>query len=226
MTETILRPSSGKTDKESSGSFIFLFKTGLATVFVICGLVGYANGHGDGNATFSLNAVGIHDADLAVTSTNFNTDINSDLDLAVTSTSTMTNTYMDLATTVGDTPDFCWKDSYGRGVGKIPKKCAPNQDRIGLLCYAKCQPGYARFGLDCHQKCPAGWSKQGLFCRKSEYGRGGGYFASSNRRARRKGYRSVRDMCAKKHPSAPGCDRYGTRIYPNCRAGKYMCPFI
>ena len=34
--------------------------------------------------------------------------------------------------------DFCWRGSYGRGVGKIPQKCMPNEDRIGLLCYPKC----------------------------------------------------------------------------------------
>ena len=46
--------------------------------------------------------------------------------------------------------DFCWKDSYGRGVGTVPKKCASGQDRIGLLCYDKCGKNMKRFGFDCH----------------------------------------------------------------------------
>jgi hypothetical protein len=32
-------------------------------------------------------------------------------------------------------PEFCWKDSYGRGVGTIPTACAPGQDMRGLFCY-------------------------------------------------------------------------------------------
>lgn len=46
--------------------------------------------------------------------------------------------------------EFCWKDSYGRGVGKIPKHCK-NRDRIGLLCYDRCPRGFKRWGFDCHQ---------------------------------------------------------------------------
>lgn len=33
-----------------------------------------------------------------------------------------------------DGKEFCWKDSYGRGVGKVPQKCKSGYDRIGLLC--------------------------------------------------------------------------------------------
>lgn len=61
--------------------------------------------------------------------------------------------------------EFCWKDSYGRGVGTIPESCAAGQDRIGLLCYDQCPAGMKRFGFDCHSVCPAGMDSQGLFCR-------------------------------------------------------------
>jgi hypothetical protein len=71
--------------------------------------------------------------------------------------------------------EFCWKDTYGRGVGKVPSSCASDKDRIGLLCYDKCPDGMKRSGFDCHSYCPSGWSDQGLFCRLSEYGRGAGY---------------------------------------------------
>ena len=69
---------------------------------------------------------------------------------------------------------FCWKDSYGRGVGTIPNDCG-NRVKLGLLCYEKCPSGYHRFGVDCHQNCPSGWRNDGLFCRMAEYGRGVGY---------------------------------------------------
>lgn len=73
--------------------------------------------------------------------------------------------------------EFCWRDSYGRGVGSIPTECG-DLEKIGLLCYPKCPEGYSRFGFDCHQNCPdsaEGWADQGLFCRLTEYGRGAGY---------------------------------------------------
>ena len=71
--------------------------------------------------------------------------------------------------------DFCWKDSYGRGVGTVPQACPAGQERIGLLCYARCAAGMTRVGTDCHSVCPAGLRDDGLFCRAAEYGRGSGY---------------------------------------------------
>ncbi len=70
---------------------------------------------------------------------------------------------------------FCWKDTYGRGVGTPLSTCPTTKDKIGLLCYTKCPAGYSRYGFDCHQGCPSGFTNEGLFCRKQEYGRGGGY---------------------------------------------------
>ena len=55
-----------------------------------------------------------------------------------------------------DGKEFCWKDSHGRGVGTVPKKCASGKDRIGLLCYDKCGKNMKRFGFDCHSVCPKG----------------------------------------------------------------------
>lgn len=47
---------------------------------------------------------------------------------------------------------FCWRRSYGRGVGEPLRYCPPGKERIGLLCYTPCKPGYSRQGtLDCHQ---------------------------------------------------------------------------
>ena len=76
---------------------------------------------------------------------------------------------------------FCWKDSYGRGVGKLPKSCPANKETIagGLLCYDKCSKfgnDFKRKGYDCHQQCKSGWRDDGLLCYKfkSSYGRGVG----------------------------------------------------
>ena len=75
---------------------------------------------------------------------------------------------------------FCWKDSYGRGVGTLPTDCPSNKERIagGLFCYKKCSEfsgSWKRFGYDCHQQCKSGWTDTGLFCAKSySYGRGAG----------------------------------------------------
>lgn len=71
---------------------------------------------------------------------------------------------------------FCWKDSYGRGVGSLPSDCG-NLDNVFLSCYEKCPKGYSRFMGDCYQGCPTGegWRDDGAFCRLTEYGRGVGY---------------------------------------------------
>lgn len=47
---------------------------------------------------------------------------------------------------------FCWRRSYGRGIGEPINSCPPGKERIGLLCYTPCRPGFSRQGtLDCHQ---------------------------------------------------------------------------
>ena len=47
--------------------------------------------------------------------------------------------------------DFCWRDSYGRGVGTTINSCPSNRDKIGALCYSKCPSGWNRVGYDCHE---------------------------------------------------------------------------
>lgn len=98
--------------------------------------------------------------------------------------------------------DFCWKDSYGRGVGKIPTEC-PGRDKLGLLCYSKCPKGYKRFGLDCHQECTEGFRDDGLFCRRAEYGRGAGH--------------TKKDKCESKERKP--CEKNGLLWYPKCDPG-------
>jgi hypothetical protein len=70
---------------------------------------------------------------------------------------------------------YCYKQSYGRGVGQVLTTCPSPKEKIGALCYTPCRPGYSRQGtFDCQQECKAGWRDDGLFCRRAEYGRGAG----------------------------------------------------
>ena len=114
--------------------------------------------------------------------------------------------------------DFCWRDSYGRGVGKIPKGgcgCGPGQDHIGALCYDKCLKGMKRYGFDCHSVCPPGFKNQGLFCRKAEYGRGVGV---AWRPGDTKKNQHQRKRCEARF-GAGKCERSGAIWYQKCRAG-------
>lgn len=115
---------------------------------------------------------------------------------------------------ISPSAEFCWRDSYGRGVGTIPSDCG-SREKIGLLCYDKCPAGYSRYGFDCHQNCLAGWRDDGLFCRLAEYGRGAGYpywasdwFQSWPRVQR----------CEADH-GVGNCEWWGAIVYPKCRAG-------
>ena len=87
------------------------------------------------------------------------------------------------ATTTGA---FCWKDSYGRGVGTIPTTCGSKQYDAGL-CYDYCRSGYTGVGPVCWEVCSGGFSDIGAICSKSvfnwhfkgSYGRGVGTIPNS-----------------------------------------------
>ena len=110
--------------------------------------------------------------------------------------------------------DFCWKDSYGRGAGTVPQACAPDQERVGLLCYPRCGPGTTRVGTDCHSVCPSGLRDDGLFCRAAEYGRGAGYPWKFGDPVNDSGMLS---RCQAENPG--GCEMSGAIAYPKCRPG-------
>ena len=116
-----------------------------------------------------------------------------------------------------ENPEFCWRDSYGRGVGTIPDGCPAGREKIGALCYSRCPAGYKRVGFDCHQICPGDMSDQGLFCRLPEYGRGGGYpwhfgdcLCNSGMIGR----------CERDHGRG-NCEMNGAIAYPKCKPGFY-----
>ena len=43
----------------------------------------------------------------------------------------------------------CWKDAYGRGVGKPISTCREGYEKDGALCYPKCKEGYYGVGPVC-----------------------------------------------------------------------------
>ena len=72
--------------------------------------------------------------------------------------------------------EFCWKESYGRGVGKIPSEC-PGQRSYGAFCYDHCSKfgsEFYTFEADCHQRCHSGHNDHGLLCHSGNWGRGWG----------------------------------------------------
>ena len=76
---------------------------------------------------------------------------------------------------------FCWKRTYGRGVGTIPKGCGDKQNQAGL-CYTPCKADYDAVGPLCWAECRSGFRDDGATCFKSlfnfyfkdTYGRGAG----------------------------------------------------
>ena len=59
---------------------------------------------------------------------------------------------------------FCWRRTYGRGVGYPLNACPPDQpDKSGLLCYPKCQDGYIGVGPVCWEDC-GNLTAVGIFC--------------------------------------------------------------
>ncbi len=74
----------------------------------------------------------------------------------------------------------CWKQSYGRGVGKPINSCPTDKQQDAGLCYPYCNSGYTGVGPVCWQNCPSGFRDDGAFCYKpSSYGRGAGWTSQS-----------------------------------------------
>ena len=64
------------------------------------------------------------------------------------------------------TTPYCYRNSYDRGVGIVPRgaRCANGRDRYGALCYNKCPGGYVRqdaggSNFACVKSCPSGYRK-------------------------------------------------------------------
>ena len=100
--------------------------------------------------------------------------------------------------------DFCFRDTYGRGVGKVPTACADaNRAMDEGLCYKKCPPGYDGKATNCVKECPAGFRDIGLLCaRPATYGVGVGQVSEA--------------LCNK---ADTGCHKVAGLWYPKCKAG-------
>ena len=61
---------------------------------------------------------------------------------------------------------MCWKDSYGRGVGKPVHACSDPKypDKDAGLCYKDCKSGYKGVATVCWEKCKSGYTDTGAFC--------------------------------------------------------------
>jgi hypothetical protein len=114
---------------------------------------------------------------------------------------------------------FCWKETYGRGVGTIPTICPDGMENQAGLCYTLCKDGYYGVGPVCWKPCPEGFRDDGAFCGKPEsYGRGGGYpwkigdtpFSASGQFKR----------CEADNGKG-NCEIYGAIVYPKCKEGFY-----
>jgi hypothetical protein len=109
--------------------------------------------------------------------------------------------------TAAEKAPYCYRQSYGRGVGTVPTEAGTNRVKIGALSYSQCPANTKRVGVDCHSVCPDGMRDDGLFCRTSEYGRGAGYVS--------------RSICNRNAPKfgTSECDKIGLLFYPRCRPG-------
>lgn len=129
--------------------------------------------------------------------------------------------------------DYCWKNTYGRGVGTIPPaKCAKNQEMQGkapfFTCYNKCPSGYDSTALGgCMQKCPTATYRD--------------TFGNCVDNGAKKRYKNIEfttfrnpdrctifskgglegcfwNSCKKRHGSK-GCEKYGAAIVAKCKTG-------
>ena len=119
--------------------------------------------------------------------------------------------------------NFCLRDTYGRGVGKVPAACADADRAMDEgLCYKKCPAGYDGRATFCVKDCPAGMKDDGaLTCNKpaapAPYGVGAGYPWKIGDRVGN--YDQAGERC--RAANGAGCTRDGLIWYPNCKAGFY-----
>lgn len=116
---------------------------------------------------------------------------------------------------------FCWRNSYGRGVGVPVSTCPEGQEKDAWLCYPSCESkgkkGWKGVGPVCWQPCPAGFRDDGMYCFKPKpYGRGVGFpwkFGDPPFNLR-----NAKKRCERKHGKGK-CEKWGAIYYPKCRSG-------
>lgn len=148
---------------------------------------------------------------------------------------------------LSDGPQFCWKDSYGRGVGTVPRKCEPgfSEDTAGL-CWPNAKPGYVCDFFVCRQAgCPAGYRDDGLTCFKPEPYKRDEYPVSAEEAAKvagdglawffsfgtykasgETGLDGARRRCREAHGDNCVNANGDTIVYETCKAGYEQAPVI
>ncbi len=111
---------------------------------------------------------------------------------------------------------FCWRQSYGRGVGKI-MECQPGYVKEGLFCFTPCKANETGADEWCYQDCPAGFRNDGLYCgkpaaktRESFEWRSGDPLLPN--------YSGPTGRCEAKYGKG-NCEQGGALIFPKCGTG-------
>ncbi len=60
--------------------------------------------------------------------------------------------------------EYCYRQTYGRGVGAPVSTCREDEDKNGALCYPKCREGFHGVGPVCWEGCPDGYTDTGALC--------------------------------------------------------------
>ncbi len=107
---------------------------------------------------------------------------------------------------------YCYKQSYGRGVGVPLSTCPAGQEKNGLICYPDCRASYGGVGPVCWQGCPSGYVDTGALCHIDKALTTGGSWECTKRKwgvcwwkAHRcpSGYTNAGAFCALNTPSVP-----------------------
>ncbi|QQS40408.1 MAG: hypothetical protein IPM63_13700 [Acidobacteriota bacterium] len=113
--------------------------------------------------------------------------------------------------------DYCYKNTFGRGVGTPLTNCPAGTEKNGALCYPNCRTGFAGNGPVCWGVCPQGFTDIGAFCQKTgQYEREG--FAWQIGDPLLPNYSGPIGRCEGKYGRG-ACEQRGAMIYPKCRAG-------
>ena len=114
---------------------------------------------------------------------------------------------------------YCWRHSYGRGVGVPVSACPKGQEKDAALCYPTCEdigkPGWKGVGPVCWQSCPSDFRDDGAYCFKPKsYGRGVGFPWKFGDRAF--DLSKAKKRCESKHGEGQ-CEKSGAIYYPKCK---------
>lgn len=116
--------------------------------------------------------------------------------------------------------DYCYKNTFGRGVGTPLTNCPAGTERNGLLCYPNCDSGYKGDGPLCRGVCPQGFNDIGLFCQKpTGYTRAGFEWQIGYPTLPQDGAFQAMMRACEKINGTGNCEISLSAAYPRCRAG-------